>query len=221
LNQIIIFLTIGNGTNSEWDTKNALNTVQNNLKFVKDETTKIGISKVSIITHFMKLYEENILEKEILSKLRVSLIHGDCNDYNIIVNETNDDAVGFIDFGDIGSSYLVGDLSIALAYVMMHFCGDSSGKQDLDQLPTPFIKTIPFTQGYLEQLKLSDAELECIFPFIYLRLCVSSVLCSRTLAQQPENEYIAISQKGVWNLLELFYSVSHSQAHQFFSSIAK
>ena len=51
------------------------------------------------------------------STLRHSVIHGDANDYNVIVGEGR--MVGLLDFGDMVYSATVCDLAIALAYAML------------------------------------------------------------------------------------------------------
>jgi Ser/Thr protein kinase RdoA (MazF antagonist) len=48
-----------------------------------------------------------------VSHLRRSVVHGDANDYNVLVDGNK--VVGLIDFGDIVYSYTVGDLAIAVA----------------------------------------------------------------------------------------------------------
>ena len=114
------------------------------------------------------------------ARLRRSVVHGDANDYNVLVD--GDKVVGVIDFGDIVYSYTVGDLAIAIAYVVL-------GKAD------PYVAAAPVIEGYREEFELSREELEALWPLVRLRLCMSVCIASHQQAQQPENEYLGISQR--------------------------
>ena len=57
-----------------------------------------------------------------LATLRRTAIHGDANDFNVLVVETPDGAPpvsGLIDFGDMVHSYAVAELAIAIAYAVL------------------------------------------------------------------------------------------------------
>ena len=112
--------------------------------------------------------------------LRKSLVHGDANDYNVLVE--NDKVVGLIDFGDIVYSYTVGDLAIAVAYVVL-------GKAD------PYAAATPVIEGYREEFELNPEELEALWQLVRLRLCMSVCIAAHQQAQHPENEYLGISQR--------------------------
>ena len=114
------------------------------------------------------------------SGLRHSVVHGDANDYNVLVER--DKVVGLIDFGDIVYSYTVGDLAIAMAYVVL-------GKAD------PYAAAAPVIEGYREEFELNQEELEALWPLVRLRLCMSVCIAAHQQAQQPENEYLGISQR--------------------------
>ena len=115
-----------------------------------------------------------------LSKLRRSVVHGDANDYNVLVDGNK--VVGLIDFGDIVYSYTVGDLAIAIAYVVL-------GKED------PLAGAAPVIEGYREQFPLTKEELAALWPLVRLRLCMSVAIAAYQQEQQPDNEYLGISQQ--------------------------
>jgi Ser/Thr protein kinase RdoA (MazF antagonist) len=117
-----------------------------------------------------------------LGALRRSVIHGDVNDYNVLVDEEQHQIVGLIDLGDMVYSYTVGDLAIAVAYVVL-------GKLD------PFAAAAPVIEGYREEFALTKEELDALWPLVRLRFCMSVCIAAHQQAQQPDNEYLGISQK--------------------------
>ena len=115
-----------------------------------------------------------------VSDLRRSVVHGDANDYNVLVD--GDSVVGLIDFGDVVYSWTVGDLAIAVAYVVL-------GKAD------PYAAATPVIEGYREEFELNKDEVEALWPLVRLRLCMSVCIAAHQQAAQPENEYLGISQR--------------------------
>ena len=116
-----------------------------------------------------------------VDNLRKSVIHGDANDYNVLVDRERNEVVGLIDFGDIVYSYTAGELAIAVAYIVL-------GKTD------PFAAAAPVIDGYCEEFPLTKEELDALWPLVRLRLCMSVCIAAHQQAQQPENEYLGISQ---------------------------
>ena len=112
-------------------------------------------------------------------RLRKSVVHGDANDYNVLVERNA--MVGLIDFGDIVYSYTVADLAIAVAYAVL-------GKDD------PKTAAAPLIEGYREEFSLDQDELDALWPLVKLRLCMSVCHAARQREQHPENEYLGISQ---------------------------
>jgi Ser/Thr protein kinase RdoA (MazF antagonist) len=119
-------------------------------------------------------------QKLSVEKLRLSVIHGDANDYNVLVEENK--VVGVIDFGDVVYSYTVGDLAIAVAYVVL-------GKED------PRAAVAPVIEGYREEFELTQSELDALWPLVRLRLCMSVCIAAYQQENDLENEYLGISQK--------------------------
>ena len=112
-------------------------------------------------------------------ELRRSVIHGDANDYNVLVG--GNEVVGLIDFGDIVYSYTAGELAIAVAYVVL-------GKAD------PFAAAAPVIAGYCDEFSLTKSELDALWPLVRLRLSMSVCIAAHQQAQAPANEYLGVSQ---------------------------
>jgi len=149
-----------------------------------------------VITEYNVLLSENSLREQIdqfafrfknelgaqLDKLPRSIIHGDANDYNVIVEQ--DRVVGIIDFGDMVHSYTVGELAVALAYVV------------LDK-PDPVACVREVVKGYLSESALNEVELNLLWPLVLLRLCMSVCLAAFQQQQKPDNQYLDISQHSI------------------------
>lgn len=131
-------------------------------------------------------YSELVAERELVLRcrfepntdLRRSVIHGDANDYNILVEA--DRVVGLIDFGDIVYSWTIGNLAVAIAYVVL-------GKGDAQNV----------IDGYMQEFPLHDEELDVLWKLVRLRLAMSICLAAHQLQQRPENEYLKISQRAI------------------------
>jgi Ser/Thr protein kinase RdoA (MazF antagonist) len=123
------------------------------------------------------------------SGLRRSVIHGDANDYNVLVDPERMTVSGLIDFGDMVYSYTVGDLAIAVAYVVL-------GEGD----PRDVIA------GYRSEFGLLDEEREALWPLVRLRLAMSVCIAAHQIRQQPENEYLMISQQAIEKTLPRIFT---------------
>ncbi len=130
------------------------------------------------------------------ANLRRSVIHADANDYNVLVEE--DKVVGLIDFGDVVYSYTVGDLAIAVAYVVL-------GKED------PYAAAAPVIEGYREEFELTNDELDALWPLVRLRLCMSVCIAAYQLRQNPDNEYLGISQNLIAETLPRLHEYVNKQ----------
>ncbi len=121
---------------------------------------------------------------EFKSGLRRSVIHGDANDYNVLVDPEQMMVTGLLDFGDMVYSYTVGDLAIAIAYAVLD---KSDPRAAADEV----------VKGYNGEFVLLDEELEMLWRLVRLRLAMSVCIAAYQLRQQPENEYLRISQSAI------------------------
>jgi Ser/Thr protein kinase RdoA (MazF antagonist) len=122
--------------------------------------------------------------------LRRSVIHGDANDYNLLVDPESMTVTGLIDFGDMVYSYTAGDLAIAIAYVILN----------------PNADVAEIVSGYRSEFVLLEEEIEALWPLVRLRLAMSVCLAAHQLRQQPENKYLLISQKAIEENLPRIYA---------------
>lgn len=153
-----------------------------------------------ILNEFGELIEDSSL-RELVSKcrldpetnLRRSVIHGDANDYNVLVDPQTMTVAGLIDFGDMVYSYTVGDLAIAIAYVVVDETNPRKAAAEV-------------VNGYASEFALLDNEREALWKLVRLRLAMSVCLAAYQLRQQPGNEYLRISQRGIEESLPRIYT---------------
>jgi len=141
-----------------------------------------------IIDEFAPLVENAALVSqctvEFKSGLRRSVIHGDANDYNVLIDPERMIVTGLLDFGDMVYSYTVGDLAIAIAYVVLDKAEPRAVAEEV-------------VEGYTSEFALLDEELEMLWPLVRLRLAMSVCIAAKQLREQPENEYLRISQRAI------------------------
>jgi Ser/Thr protein kinase RdoA (MazF antagonist) len=146
------------------------------------------------------------IKREKLKSLPCSVIHGDANDYNIIVGEDGD--VGVIDFGDMIHSYTAGELAVALAYVVLD-------ESDPLEVATEVVK------GYSSEWRLNDDEIESIWCLMLMRLCMSVCLAAHQQQQQPDNAYLDISQRSIRDSLPRLLAIDAQKASTTFRRVSK
>ncbi|MEP6620387.1 MAG: aminotransferase class III-fold pyridoxal phosphate-dependent enzyme [bacterium] len=126
----------------------------------------------------------------LLADLQHSVIHGDLNDFNVLVGSGTDlfdlrqRVTGIIDFGDMVHGITVGDLAIAIAYAML-------------DAPDPLSVMWQMVRGYNNVLPMTGAEMQAVFGLAALRLCMSACLAAYQRSQNPGNDYLAISQSSL------------------------
>ena len=121
-------------------------------------------------------------------ELERSVIHGDLNDYNVLVDPENMIVTGLIDFGDMVYSCRIGELAIAIAYVILDNPNSIEAARDV-------------LHGYASECGLVMEEVHELWPLIFLRLGMSVCLAAYQLRQQPDNEYLLISQQSIAEFL--------------------
>lgn len=154
--------------------------------------------------------------------LQKGIIHNDANDMNIIMqkNSTDEyDVAGIIDFGDCMVSCYVFELAIMMAYSMV-------GKEN------PVETVVPMLAGYLNAFPLPDRDLDCLFYAVLGRLaqscvngtcliwnlliakCFSLIVGEHQYRLSDGNEYILITVKPAWALIELLLEKSKTEVEQ-------
>ncbi|HEX6650436.1 MAG TPA: phosphotransferase [Pyrinomonadaceae bacterium] len=160
-----------------WDLANGNRIVRDYGKLIRDPALRELVSDFRI---------------DFDTTLRRSVIHGDANDYNVLVNPNRMTVVGLLDFGDMVHSYTVGNLAIAIAYVVLDKADPITTARDV-------------VEGYTSEFPLLENEIEAVWPLVLMRLCMSVCMAAYQRQQNPEKEYLQISQQSIeQNLPRLF-----------------
>jgi len=165
-----------------WDLAHAAAIVRDHLPLVIDTTLRAHVE------HVAALHARIVAPR--LGSLRRSVIHGDANDWNLLVDARTQRLTGIVDFGDMVQSHTVNDLAIAMAYVAL-------------SADDPLAAAAAVAAGYHETHPLTDDELAVLFPLLCMRLATSVCLAAKQLAARPDDAYLSISQAPIARTLPL------------------
>jgi 4-aminobutyrate aminotransferase-like enzyme/Ser/Thr protein kinase RdoA (MazF antagonist) len=149
----------------------------------------------ALVAHVIGLYESDVVPQ--LPRLRKSVIYGDGNDYNVLVQWAAGDvnrSVGLIDFGDMHEGLTVAEPAVAAAYAIL-------GKED------PLSTAAALVAGYNRVMALEERELQVLFPLIAMRLAVSVVNSAVGKQSRPADPYVTISEAPAWAALNRLRSI--------------
>mgnify|MGYP000969829391 CR=1 FL=1 len=149
----------------DWDARQ-LDLVKDKLSYVDSNEDRATIG------HFLNEFEKSVAP--LAHEIRMSIIHNDGNDQNILVNDMGQ-TIGIIDFGDMVYSYTVMDPAVCMAYINLN-------KEDA----MPHMAAM--LSGYRSTYQLNDAEIMSMVYLMCLRLCVTVLMASWRKKLFPENE---------------------------------
>jgi 4-aminobutyrate aminotransferase-like enzyme/Ser/Thr protein kinase RdoA (MazF antagonist) len=138
-----------------------------------------------------------------LASLPQSLIHGDANDENVLVDRGR--VTGLIDFGDCLRNPTVCDLAIAITYAML-------------ERPDPLGAAAEVVTAYHAVRPLSRDELQVLMPLVWGRLAVTVVTAASRRPIDPHHPTWFITEDRAWRLLEKLASVDPGEATATLSS---
>jgi len=169
----------------EWDTAKSL--------WTKDHLHLLNPEEKEVISCFQNLFEGQLIS---YNQLRKSIIHNDANDNNIIVTEdlVNPKVKSIIDFGDAIYSQIINDVAVSCSYAIMEH-------------NDPLNAAIPIISGYHASFPLEEKELKHLYNAIAMRLVISYTASIINQKKEPDNEYLQISSKPAWELLEKWKGV--------------
>ncbi|MCY3768756.1 MAG: aminotransferase class III-fold pyridoxal phosphate-dependent enzyme [Gammaproteobacteria bacterium] len=181
-----------------WKMDNALEVIERFRPLVQDAR------RGSLLDGFARQFQDRVLP--LSGRLRKGVIHNDANDHNLIVSGPGpwDRKVsGILDFGDMVNSWIAVDPAVAAAYSML-------GKAK------PLDAAVSVIRGYHQACPLNETEISVLFELVCMRLCMSVSICAHQQSQEPGNEYLRISEKPAWQVLEPLSRVSRDFVHFLF-----
>lgn len=131
------------------------------------------------------------------SDLPSQLIHNDANDNNIVVGSGR--VTSLIDFGDVIIAPRICGLAVACAYTIQN-------------LEDPVADFLPVIRGYHNVTPLSATELNLVFGLIKLRIATSITMAGIQSANNPDNDYLLISQDSFQKLIQSLNKVDPNLA---------
>lgn len=178
-----------------WDLANAEKVVSEYLPLVAEPAL------ADRIRAFAAYHRAHVVP--LLPEFRRGVIHGDLNDYNILIDEAHQTVTGIVDFGDMVYSHVVNDVAIACAYVAL-------------SAEDPLAAAAAVVAGRHETYPLTEADLEAVFSLMCMRLCMSACIAARQTAERPGDDYLRISQKPLERALPLLAAIHPRFAHYTF-----
>ena len=161
----------------EWD----IQQLPLNRKYIKDIS---DISKRNLVRYFFMQFEQNVIP--ISPELRMTYIHSDANEYNILIDQNQVSAL--IDFGDMVYAPLINELATAVTYM----CYDKENIFDF---------SLPLIHAYHQVIPLQEKEISLLYYLIAAKLCISVCHSANAKKQEPNNTYASVSEKNAWKML--------------------
>ena len=176
----------------DWDLARAPEVVARHAALVTDPAMRAAVHAVE--SH------HRLQVAPLLPGFRRSVIHGDMNDYNVLVDPARQGVTGIVDFGDASVSHSVNDVAIAMAYVAL-------GADD------PMAAAARVAAGYHAVRPLYDDELSALFGLMTMRLAVSACMAAHQQAARPDHDYLGISQGPIRRTLPQLVATHPRLAH--------
>jgi len=172
----------------KWDSSRA--------SWAREYTHEIADAKQrTLVENVLQKYQADTLP--VLPTLRRSVIYGDANDYNVLVNDAPGRprrVVSVIDFGDMHSGVTVSELAIAVAYAIL-------------RKSEPLAAAASLVAGYHEAFPLEERELSVLHTLVAARLAVSVTNSAHRKIMKPDDAYVTVSEAPAWEALERWMGV--------------
>jgi 4-aminobutyrate aminotransferase-like enzyme/Ser/Thr protein kinase RdoA (MazF antagonist) len=155
---------------------------------------------------FLDLFEREALPR--LGRLRHSVIYGDANDYNALVDVNGAgqrEVTSVIDFGDMHSGLTVAEPAVAAAYAIL-------GKSE------PLAAAAAVLAGYHRVFPLTSEEISAFFPLLTTRLAVSVVNSAHRQGLVPDDPYVTVTEEHAWEALERLRKIDARAAEELFQA---
>lgn len=154
-----------------------------------------------MVARHLERFERTLAQHAV--HLRMGVIHGDANDYNVVVGAPGYQKrkiTGLLDFGDMMYTAVVSELAIAAAYAIMNH-------------PQPIDALMVMVSRYHQQYALNEAEVAVLFDLVCMRLCISVTVSAIRKRERPDDPYMTVSEAPAWRLLGLLSAAHPRMMH--------
>jgi len=167
----------------QWDLLNAAAVVREGVE------TITSLEERSLIMSSLEHYENEAKENH--QACRRSIIHGDANDHNVVINHVNlEEApqIALIDFGDAVHTSTINELAIAMAYALFD-------AKDL------LASAAQLVAAFHQEFPLLEEEISLLPILMEMRLCTSLTQGAINHAANPDDPYLVVSLAPARKLL--------------------
>ncbi|CAH1791388.1 unnamed protein product [Owenia fusiformis] len=191
-----------------WDLTNTPETLKKYVHAVADP------QKNALIHEIRSAFQTQV--EPLYYKMTKGIIHGDFNEQNVLVRESNQkdksekeyDVCGVLDFQDSTLSYYIFDVAISVCYLMVE-CNA------IDPLDVGGY----FLAGYTSYFSLNETDLDVLKICIASRLAMSMVMGAYTSSLDPDNKHILTTQENGWKKLKIFWPVQKKDLYERWKNI--
>lgn len=184
----------GLGRGLEWDLRRGVEVAWSYERFLEDPRERRTIREA--------LAGIEVGLEGVQGELRVGVIHGDANDHNWLVRDSEpaSGVCGLLDFGDIDRGWVLGEVAICAGYLMLEEADPVAACEEI-------------VAGYHSSDPIPEEELEFLFDLARLRLCVSVTVGAWQRSQEPENEYLSVTTAPGLRLLRRLQRLDRGEFH--------
>lgn len=181
----------------KWDLSRA-GWIEGSLSRIEDPESRARVARA------LALFNEQVAP--VVPQLPRSVIHGDANDLNVLVDAADKEPRGIasvIDFGDMHKGVTVADAAVGATYAIL-------GRKD------KLAAAALVVRGYHQERPLDAREIHVLFPLILARLAVSVTNSAIRKVVRPDDPYVTVSEAGAWDALESLLKIPPALAHATF-----
>jgi len=181
--------------------------VKDYLHVVKDE------SRRKLCASILKAFDDEV--SPVIGTLARGPIHGDFNEQNILMRETEPGSGQYrvhtaIDFGDSHVNPLVFELAITIMYTMTK-----------STVVHPNMVGAHVVAGYTLERALPDLEWRLLRTLVASRYVQSLVLGAYSHSFDPKNDYVLTTAKTGWKVLAEFWDAPSAELYKNWEKITK
>lgn len=167
----------------------------NNKKYIESVSDE---KKRYLLKTAFDLFEEHVMPA--VRELPHQVIHGDMNEGNVIVEEKNGEhfVTGLIDFGDVGYTCRIFEVSIGMAYISMLKPDDCISAAGI------------ILSAYLSVSSLSDLEYNLLYYCVIGRIAQSLAIGNYSFSIYPNNTYLLNTSRTGFKVLDKFLNYQNN-----------